>query len=332
MNYRQFVVALISLLGLSACVVSVPMRLYQRPEIQLPSHIKRIGLLDHSQGLTDSVITDNQLIQMEATTNKVSSEHMSYAVNLGMVKEAKTIKDSLFEFVNLPFQLRRPQPDSFPPPLSSKLVESIGKQHKLDAILAIEYFEPVFRSLEGSASGNFRTMQGKAKIGWRVYDVRNQQILVEDIFVQQMEWLGKYWDDRQSENKELKERQEAIAKIAARAGGTLVRIICPTYEVDSRDIFVGKTGPNDLIAEQMEKAGELAQAQKWQEAMALWRPIASNDGLGKVAGRAAFNMAVGCEHLGDLDLALKWIEKASQTHQIDKAYDYMVLLNYRSQQ
>ena len=254
MKNRLFATALISLLGLSACVVSVQMRLYQRPEIQLPSHIKKIGLLDHSQGITDSLTSENQLIQMDASTNKVRSDHMSYAINLGIVKEAEAIKDSLFEFVNLPFQLRRAQPDSFPPPLSSKLIESICSQHKLDAILAIEYFEPVFRSLEGSASGNFRTMQGKAKIGWRIYDARNQQILIEDIFVQQMEWLGKYWDDRLTENKELKARQDAIAQIGARAGGTLARIICPSYEVDSRDIFVGKTGPNDQIAEQMEKA------------------------------------------------------------------------------
>ncbi|MEL6653142.1 MAG: DUF6340 family protein, partial [Bacteroidota bacterium] len=115
------------------------------------------------------------------------------------------------------------------------------------------------------------------------------------------------------------------------AGETIVKILTRTYVEDERKIYTGKFGPTDEIAANMKTAGEYAQAGKWEQAMELWRPVASHRGYGRTSGKAAFNMAVGCEHMGQGGLAIDWAQAARQQG-LPEASEYLEFLLFKARE
>ena len=67
-----------------------------------------------------------------------------------------------------------------------------------------------------------------------------------------------------------------------------------------------------------EKACDMAQDFKWEEAIRIWMPLAESDNPKKSAF-AAYNIAVGCEMLEQFDLARKWIEFSLKRYKFKEA-------------
>lgn len=315
----------------TACSTTLPVRLYTRPEIGLPGQVQTLGILDRSQAPIDSTLAVNQMVELKGNSDSLPDSYLSYALNLSLLAQENAYPDSSFRFVNLPFQLRRAAADTFPPPLSPSLIRSLCQQHQLDGILSIELFQPSFPGIEKKGRDPAAHLEGELAVGWRLYLQADGSVLRSDLFVQKGEWVGKPFTDPPLSPRDQKARQEAIVYLAKETGPTLFQIIRPTYVIEERTLFLGKRGPNDLIASQMKQAGELAKASNWEAAMSLWRPIASQKGYGKTAGMAAHNMAVGCEHLGEIPMALTWIGIATGRHSILRSYNYQLLLRYKAE-
>ena len=88
-----------------------------------------------------------------------------------------------------------------------------------------------------------------------------------------------------------------------------------------RDYFV-KGSDNFKIAKRKAQMGQ------WDEAGELWRKETGNPKM-KIAGRAAYNMAIISEINGDLDEALNWARKAWGDYNIKQALDYVRILENR---
>ena len=72
----------------------------------------------------------------------------------------------------------------------------------------------------------------------------------------------------------------------------------------------------------------MALVNEWEDAMEIWNHFA-DDPKKKVAGRACYNMAVGCEVLGKIDLAKTWAKKSYSVFGNKKAVDYLWRLDHR---
>lgn len=102
--------------------------------------------------------------------------------------------------------------------------------------------------------------------------------------------------------------------------GYAIRILPYQIRV-TRDYFVKGTG-NFKVAKRRAQMG------KWNEAAELWEKETDN-GKGKIAGRACYNMAIINEINGDLDAALKWAQKSYEDYNNKLALHYTRILENR---
>ncbi len=66
----------------------------------------------------------------------------------------------------------------------------------------------------------------------------------------------------------------------------------------------------------------------WKGAMELWKKEALNSNT-KIAWKANYNMALGCEQEGNLPVALEWAKKAYNIGHKSAAAQYVNIIQYR---
>jgi len=86
--------------------------------------------------------------------------------------------------------------------------------------------------------------------------------------------------------------------------------------------FYSKGGHSD-----MKKAGRLAKVNNWQEARKVWMGLLGVER--KIAGKAAYNIAVSYEYEGDLEQAKYWASKAYTEFGNKSARNYVNILQNR---
>ncbi|MBK7407805.1 MAG: hypothetical protein IPJ40_06825 [Saprospirales bacterium] len=94
--------------------------------------------------------------------------------------------------------------------------------------------------------------------------------------------------------------------LSYRAGQRYGMRIAPVWITVSRSFFAKGKG---VHKDAMQQAARLADSDKWEEAAKIWTTLVSTADI-KNAGRAAHNLAVANERLGQLEKAVEWAEKA----------------------
>lgn len=315
----------------ASCVSTIELKLYTPQEIILPSHLKHLGILDHSQGFDPTVNESIQFLPINLPKEyreEIDSSFLSFSAVLGAYAQASSSADSL-KTTQIDLQLRRALPDSFPPPLPQEVIEPLCKTYGIDGLLVLEYFKIDFTDMPREF-GVEPSKKGSLTVGWRVYDGKDFSVVYQDVFLQELPYITNFKTNQPGKSGR-KIKQIATIEMGTMAGNTIIKILARTHIKGERKLFTGKFGPTDEIALNMKKAGALAEAGKWEAAMALWNPIASHRGYGKSCGKAAYNMAVACEHLGNIPLAIQWIGIA-RTQNIEEAFLYQELLKYRAEE
>jgi hypothetical protein len=116
-------------------------------------------------------------------------------------------------------------------------------------------------------------------------------------------------------------RKEAIIDVSNKAGHSYALRIIPFSNRVYRDYFV-KGSYNFKIAKRK------AQMDMWDEAGQLWEKE-TNSPKRKVAGRACYNMGIINEINGNVDEALKWVQKSYADYNIRQAKEYSGILENR---
>ncbi|MCR8668508.1 tetratricopeptide repeat protein [Aestuariibaculum sp. M13] len=115
----------------------------------------------------------------------------------------------------------------------------------------------------------------------------------------------------------------ALGETAYAAGFDYINRFLPSYYRVKRDMYKkGKGRDKDLFG-----AGwRSAEVAKWNDAIAAWKRIVDENPRSKSAGRAAHNIAVSYEVLGDTDLALQWAQRAYRDYGDKESRDYAKIL------
>ena len=158
------------------------------------------------------------------------------------------------------------------------------------------------------------------KTGWRIYDPASKTVLDEYIYNESVVSSGKGINPLNA-IAALTGRKEAVNNVSNKAGhGYAMRIIPYRVKV-YRDYYVKGT-------DNFEIARRKAELGKWDEAGSLWEKETTNSSS-KIAGRAAYNMAIINEINGDLDAAKKWAQKSYEDYNNKPALDYVRILENR---
>ena len=163
-------------------------------------------------------------------------------------------------------------------------------------------------------------METLVKTGWRIYDPVDRQILDEYILQQNIETVGRGINPVLAAAA-LTGRKDAVNEVSFKAGQGYALRILPYQLRVMRDYYVKGTD-NFKVARRKARMG------KWDEAGDLWKKETDSPSR-KIAGRAAYNMAIISEINGDLESALKWAQKAYEDYNDKLAVRYVRILENR---
>lgn len=175
-------------------------------------------------------------------------------------------------------------------------------------IISLDYMKvSPFRENDSYWEGDIRMHYGSLAVPvycyWRIYDLRNRSIPQSYLFRDTLVWEADDWVVVRPGNQ-LPGLFESVAYAGADAGEQFASMLIPQWVSDSRVLFTAG-------GRAMRNAARFASQGKWLEAAAIWqRYFHSDSPIAKA--RAAFNLALANEFMGNLDLARSWLIKAEK--------------------
>lgn len=300
--------------------------------VTLPSFIKSVGVINRSMPTDESKVIDaiDKVLTLEG---KDLDKDGAIASIQGLSDEL--LKNNRFTDVKTlsDIDFRTPRLTVFPEPLTWQIVEQICKESGTDALFSLEKFDTdtqisysnrkvAVKTLLGSIPGleHQADMNTLVKTGWRIYDPADKLILDEYIYEESIVFSGRGINPLLAASA-LIGRKDAVNQVSNKAGHGYAFRIIPFQIRVMRDYYVKGTN-NFKIAQRKAQTG------KWDEAGELWNKETGNPDT-KVAGRAAYNMAIINEINGDLDAALKWAQKSYEDYNDKLAIRYVHILENR---
>ncbi len=311
---------------------SIRFRVLFPAPVTLPQHIQRIAIIDRSIpqnkniNILESVITGEGIGQ-DKMASQITLDGvfgvMQNSERYTVIRTTESLKGSDLG-------------NAFPPPLSWDQINELCKKYDVDAILSLENFDSNFIITSGSKSSEQKDAEGKiislltfsangvatVKLGFRIYDPADKSIVDEYHFDHHMDWSGS-GNSVDDAVRAVTGKNEAIRQASYNSGEVYARRITPSWYTVERIYYRRSKHDQDLA-----EGARMMEINNWDEAITSLDRAVTN-GKRKTRGRAAHNMAVVYEILGDLGNAKKWAQDAYAKYRNKKSKYYLYDLNDR---
>jgi hypothetical protein len=157
--------------------------------------------------------------------------------------------------------------------------------------------------------------------GFRVYYPKTKSILYEDRFDYKKRWTQSSTNPADAIAKLIK-KNEALFDVSYETGFEFAMNVVPLYFWENRDMYKGKKGD-------MERGERQALAKDWEGAIKTWTEVYNMSNKSKIRAKAAFNVALGYEVMGDLTNAQIWVQRAYVEVGKKTALEYSNIIDYR---
>jgi len=330
---KHYVIIFMIVVIFSSCKTNeLYINVLQPAPVSMPQGIKKVGIINRSIPTDETRLIDvlDKTLSLEGADLDKDGAWESIG---GLAEELRN--NDRFSEVKLlnDIDFRASRLGILPPPLTSRLVDSICTITGTDALFALERFDTDTKVNYSTPSGKIKTPLGNIpviglkvsmetiiKTGWRIYAASGSGILDEFSFAESLVFTGEGINPLAAVAA-LVGRKEAVKEVSRNAGYTYALRILPFRLRVTRDYFVKGTN-NFKIAKRKAQTG------KWDEAGRLWELETGNPKM-QIAGRACYNMAIINEINGDLDDALGWAQKAWEDYKTRKALQYVRILENR---
>lgn len=317
----------ITVLSLASCGTSgyVNLNYPQEPLVILPDNVSKVVLVNRS--LTK--VEDKNTETMEAITtgevmgsDRIASDEAMKGVYDG-IQNKSHIQIIIPDTLRLYGTGTRTIPDLLP----WEKVSDICEKSNADVLLVLENFDSnsdlIRTAVVDQVNAVITTGKPSARIPtgarvnvrsyWRLYDPYTKTII--DQFQQTHYMTFDLVNGVAPIN--------ALGETAYAAGFDYINRFLPSYYRVRRDMYKkGKGRDKDLFG-----AGwRSAEVAKWNDAIAVWKRLIDENPRSKSAGRAALNIAVSYEVLGNTDLALQWAQRAYRDYGDKESRDYAKIL------
>lgn len=301
--------------------------------VTVPSHIQKIVLVDRtkpqSEGLAilEGIITGELPFEVRnAVQATLSSLQMSLnsSPRFQIVRATERLPGGIFG-------------QMFPNPLDWYTVEQLAQRYQADAVLALENFSSDFvvtdqqrlikkTVTEGKTTRQIEVLgwyvEGVANVsaGFRLYDPKDRNMVDQQRFEKKNLWLAE-GETKAQALALLITKADAARAVGEMAGAGYATKIAPMYAQISRGFF-----PKSKTDPAVSKGARLAEVDQWDQAIQTWQaalPGADEES----GGMLTYNIAVGYEVLGSLDLAKEWAGRAYTDFGLKKGRNYTRTLN-----
>lgn len=325
------------MLQLSSCSKTVTMTRLVPATINVSPEIQKIVIVDRTKPQSEVVSVIEGLItgelpfevrnSIEATLSSLQ-QTLNTSPRFEVIRANQRLTGGMFGQI-------------FPNPLDWYTIERLCDEYQADAVLVLENFsadfvttdrEQLIKKTVGEGN-NARTvevkgiyMEGIADVsaGFRLYDPVQKSIIDQQRFQKTNTWSA------EAENK-----TQALALLIAKADATRIvgelagvgyaTKIAPMY-VDIDRGFFPKSKTHPAVAE----GARYAEVDQWEQAIQTWESALS-DADEKTGGMLLYNIAVGYEVLGSLDLAKERAGRAYTEYGLKKAKKYVRILDQEIQ-
>jgi hypothetical protein len=300
--------------------------------VTLPAYIKNPGVVNRTTVRAQHKAVDavDKIFSLEGV--QLDKEGAQSSVS-GLTDEL--LKNGRFSDVKAlgELDLTTNAPGLFSAPLTWETVDKICKEQQVDALFSLELFDtdskisyaanPVsLKTPLGNVPGieHQASMLTTVKTGWRIYDPASRNILDEFPVAKDITFSGRGINPAAAAAA-LINRKEAVKDVSTQAGQYYANRLIPYRIRVTRDYYVKGT-------DNFRTARRKAQTGNWDGAAEIWKKETTNPSS-TVAGRACYNMAIICEINGQLDLGIKWAQKAYEEHNNRLALNYIRILKNR---
>lgn len=307
------------------------MQILKPATINVPAEIKQVGIINRSlpeKGQGAMNVLEGLVTGESIGADREGSQECMRGLAAGLNANPR-FTAVLIEGV----EFRGTGTRQWPEFLDWKQVEELCERFRVDAIVALETFDSDVELRKSSADVE-RTIDKKKVIvkeyyadlrmivrsGWTIYKPQGRQIIDRNSFNDEMRW-SESGDTPDEVLGKLPSKRRSINESGYYSGRQYGVRISPTWVNENRSYF-RKANDDFKIASKYVKQD------RWNDAIAIWKKYTLNPDP-KVAGRAAYNMALASEVEGNLSLALEWANRAWQQHGLKKARHYTDLLNMR---
>lgn len=326
------------LLIASGCSKNVTMTRLVPAPVTVPNHIQKIVLVDRtkpqSEGLAiiEGIITGELPFEVRnAVQATLSSLQMSLnsSPRFQIVRATERLPGGIFG-------------QMFPNPLDWYTVEQLANRYDADAVLTLENFSSDFvvtdqqrlikkTVTEGKTSQQIEVqgwyVEGVANVsaGFRLYDPKDRNIVDQQRFEKKNLWSAE-GETKAQALALLISKADAARAVGEMAGAGYATKIAPMYAEINRGFF-----PKSKTDQAVAQGARLAEVDQWEQAIQTWQaalPGADEES----GGMLAYNIAVGYEVLGALELAKEWAGRAYTDFGLKKGRNYTRTLNGLLQQ
>jgi len=326
MDLRIFLLVLsVALLG-SCAPSKISFNVPAPAPVQVPGDIKTIAIIDRSVPADQELNRAEEILTIEGKEqDKIASQvvidgltrNLSESGRFNVIRTKETIVGSGSGFM-------------LPEPLDWDIINKLCEEYEADAIISLETYDSDFIITNGTIPGKNLLevyVRGVAKVdcGFRFYSPYNEYgatLIDEFLYTHSMDWESGGLSVVAAVNT-IMIRDRAIMDASIDAGIVYGRRITPSWYRVSRDYFTKSKKNPDL-----EVGARMMQLNDWDRSIAALEK-AVNTGDIKSRGRAAHNLAVVHEILGDLPAALEWATVAWGTYKEKESRDYGYILNQR---
>lgn len=331
---KNFVVIVLIIILFSSCASTETLRLnvLQPAPVSLPSYIKNVAVVNRTHVAPKRKVFDaiDKIVTLEGAKTDQDAAEETIA---GLTDELK--KNTRFDEIKMVKEsdLTTNTPGMFPAPLSWDVVEKYCDDNNADALFSLELFDTdskidysVYKTSIRTPFGTVPSMEQQAnmhtlvKAGWRIYDLRDKEILDEAETAKTFSYYGRGMNPLLAAQA-LINKKEAVKEVGNAAGHAYAFRIIPLWIRVARNYYVKGTN-NFKIAKRKAQTGN------WNDAAKLWQDETDNPKR-KVAGRACYNMAIINEINGHLDEAIKWAQKSYENYNNRQALYYVNILKNR---
>ncbi len=321
---------------LTACKTrTANLTVLQPAQFKVPEHLNKLALVDRSKpssgwlNVLEGIVTGEAIGQDRACRERAVqglTDALRNTPRFGIVSTG----------IELPGSRAG---NNLPAPLPWSEVERICSQYGTDGLVTIESFDSDNLTstrqqqskrknkdgVETTVISFLSEMRTSVRIGWRFYDPKNRRIIDEFATDDQVRREGRGNTERAALS-DLPRAVNVTRDVSFAVGREYGMRIAPVYVNVSRSYY---TKAKDYEA-QMEKADQFARANNWPEAAKVWKGMTDRiRNNPKVAGRAAYNLAIAAEMEGRLDLALELAEEAWTKYANKRARRYIQILQQR---
>jgi len=315
-------IAVIVLLASCSATRNIYFNVQEASLVTVPSTVKSIALIDRT------IAVDSKRNMLEGIVTGEGSKQDKLATQIvidGL--NSRLVSSNRFDVYRTGEKLKGSGSGvSFPAQLSWKTVEELCESYQSDAIISLETYDSDFILTRGSigSKGLQVTAGGLAKIdcGFRFYHPGSRTIIDEFRFAHEENW------DAGGNAVEVAlgtviNKNAAIQEASYQAGVVYADRIIPSWYRVHREYYNKSKGNFDL-----EQGARMMEANDWDRALeALERAVKS--GHPKTKGRAAHDLAIVHEILGNLETAKKWASDAWGLYGNKRSREYGYILTRR---